>query len=91
MVVVSQIADHTRRRARRPLPQELQSYITFAGAVGTQSKAPDAARALIKFLKGTGGAAGDEEAWSRDKTVDRRKRSGMRRLTRIPLRSMWAT
>jgi ABC-type molybdate transport system substrate-binding protein len=35
-----------------PLPQELQNYITFAGAVGTQSMAPDAARELIKFLKG---------------------------------------
>jgi ABC-type molybdate transport system substrate-binding protein len=33
------------------LPPELQSYITFAGAVGTDSKAPEAARALIKFLK----------------------------------------
>jgi ABC-type molybdate transport system substrate-binding protein len=27
-------------------------YITFAGAVGADSKVPDAARDLIKFLKG---------------------------------------
>jgi len=35
-----------------PLPPELQSYIVFAGGVGANSRAPDAARELIKFLKG---------------------------------------
>ena len=35
-----------------PLPPELQSYIVFAGGVSAKSKAPDAARELIRFLKG---------------------------------------
>jgi molybdate transport system substrate-binding protein len=34
-----------------PLPAELQTYIVFAGAIGANSKAPEAARELIKFLK----------------------------------------
>jgi len=35
-----------------PLPAEIQSYVSFVGAVGTNSHAPDAARELIKFLTG---------------------------------------
>jgi molybdate transport system substrate-binding protein len=35
-----------------PLPPELQRYYAFPGAVSASSKVPDAAMALIKFLKG---------------------------------------
>jgi molybdate transport system substrate-binding protein len=51
MVVTTQIMTSPGVQLAGPLPPELQSYITFAGAVGTDSKAPEAARALIKFLK----------------------------------------
>ncbi len=51
MVVVTQILTTPGVELAGPLPAELQNYITFAGAIGTQSKAPDAARELIKFLK----------------------------------------
>jgi molybdate transport system substrate-binding protein len=35
-----------------PLPPEIQMYTVFEGAVSANSKAADAARALIKFLTG---------------------------------------
>jgi molybdate transport system substrate-binding protein len=35
-----------------PLPPEIQSYITFTAGVGTNARAPDAARQLIAFLTG---------------------------------------
>jgi molybdate transport system substrate-binding protein len=35
-----------------PLPPEIQNYTTYAVAVGTDAKQPDAARALIKLLTG---------------------------------------
>ena len=35
-----------------PLPAEIQNYTTYAAAVGTDAKQPDAARALIKLLTG---------------------------------------
>ena len=34
-----------------PLPPEIHYYTTFGGAISTSSQAPDAARALLKFLK----------------------------------------
>lgn len=34
-----------------PLPPEVQFYTVFGGAVSTNSQAPDAALALLKFLK----------------------------------------
>jgi molybdate transport system substrate-binding protein len=34
-----------------PLPPEIHYYTTFGGAVSANSKAPEAARALLKFLK----------------------------------------
>ena len=34
-----------------PLPPEIHFYVTFGGAVSASSKAPEAARALLKFLK----------------------------------------
>jgi molybdate transport system substrate-binding protein len=44
-----------------PLPDELQSYIVFAGAVHAASAAPDAARAFLRAL-----AAPDaRDAWTR--------------------------
>jgi molybdate transport system substrate-binding protein len=36
-----------------PLPAEIQNYTTYAAAVGTEAKQPDAARALIKLLTGS--------------------------------------
>jgi molybdate transport system substrate-binding protein len=33
-----------------PLPAEIQHYVVFVGAVSADSKAPDAARELLKFL-----------------------------------------
>jgi len=35
-----------------PLPPEIQFYTSFGGAVSATSKAPDAARDLLKFLRG---------------------------------------
>jgi len=35
-----------------PLPPEIQFYVSFGGAVSATSMAPDAARDLLKFLKG---------------------------------------
>jgi molybdate transport system substrate-binding protein len=35
-----------------PFPAEIQRYYVFAGAVSATSKAPDAAKALLKFLQG---------------------------------------
>ena len=35
-----------------PLPAEIQNYTTYAAAVGTDAKQPDAAGALIKLLTG---------------------------------------
>ena len=34
-----------------PIPAEIQSYITFVAGIGTNATAPDAARALLDFLK----------------------------------------
>jgi molybdate transport system substrate-binding protein len=34
-----------------PLPAELQNYVYFAGAVGTQAKAPKVAGEFLRFLK----------------------------------------
>ena len=36
-----------------PLPAEIQNYTTYAAAVSTDAKQPDAARALIKLLTGS--------------------------------------
>ena len=38
-------------RWRGPLPPEIQFYVPFGGAVSASSQAPDAARALLAFLK----------------------------------------
>jgi molybdate transport system substrate-binding protein len=52
MVNISQILTTPGVDLVGPLPPELQSYIVFAGGVSAGSKAPQAARDLIKFLKG---------------------------------------
>jgi molybdate transport system substrate-binding protein len=52
MVNISQILTTPGVDLVGPLPPELQSYIVFSGGVSAGSKAPDAARELIKYLKG---------------------------------------
>jgi molybdate transport system substrate-binding protein len=52
MVVITQILTTAGVELAGPLPQELQSYITFTGGVSAASRSPDAARALVRFLTG---------------------------------------
>ena len=52
MVVITQILTTPGVELVGPLPPEIQSYVVFTGAVGTNSKAPDAAKQLMKFLTG---------------------------------------
>jgi molybdate transport system substrate-binding protein len=52
MVVITQILTTPGVQLVGPLPPEIQSYITFAGAVSSNSRAPGVARALLKFLTG---------------------------------------
>jgi molybdate transport system substrate-binding protein len=51
MVVTTQILTSPGVELAGPLPEELQNYIVFAGAVGTNSKMQQAARDLIKLFK----------------------------------------
>jgi molybdate transport system substrate-binding protein len=52
MVIISQILTTPGVELVGPLPPELQSYMVFTCGVSANSKAPDAAMALIKFLTG---------------------------------------
>jgi molybdate transport system substrate-binding protein len=52
MVVITQILTTPGVDLVGPLQPEIQSYVTFAGGVTTNSKAPDAAKQLLKFLTG---------------------------------------
>jgi molybdate transport system substrate-binding protein len=52
MVVITQILTTPGVELVGPLPAEIQSYITFTGGVSTASRAPDAAKALLRFLAG---------------------------------------
>ena len=52
MTVITQILTTPGVDLVGPLPPEVQSYVTFAAGVSSHSKAPDAARQLIKFLTG---------------------------------------
>ena len=52
MVVITQILTTPGVELVGPLPPEIQSYITFTAGVSANSKAPDAAKALMKFLTG---------------------------------------
>jgi molybdate transport system substrate-binding protein len=56
MVVITQILTTPGVELVGPLPPEIQSYVVFTGAVATSSRAPDAARELMKFLKGAAAA-----------------------------------
>ena len=50
MVVITQIL--TTPGVDGPLPQEIQSYVVFTAGVSANSKVPDAAEQLMKFLTG---------------------------------------
>src|SRR5262245_11937293 len=52
MVVITQILTTPGVELVGPLPPEIQSYVTFTAGVSTSSKAPDAAKQLLKFLSG---------------------------------------
>jgi molybdate transport system substrate-binding protein len=52
MVVITQILTTPGVELVGPLPPEIQSYITFTGGVSTASRAPNAAKELIRFLTG---------------------------------------
>jgi molybdate transport system substrate-binding protein len=52
MVVITQILTTPGVALVGPLPEEIQSYITFTAGVSASSKVPDAAKALMMFLKG---------------------------------------
>ena len=51
IVVITQILTTPGVDFVGPLPQEIQSYVVFAGGVSSKAKVPDASRQLIKFLK----------------------------------------
>jgi molybdate transport system substrate-binding protein len=52
MVVMTQILTTPGVALVGPLPAEVQSYVSFVAAVGTNSHASDVARELIRFLTG---------------------------------------
>jgi molybdate transport system substrate-binding protein len=52
VVVITQILTTPGVELVGPLPPEIQLFTAFGGAVSVNSNAPDAARDLLKFLKG---------------------------------------
>jgi len=52
MVVITQILTTPGVDLVGPLPSEIQSYIVFSAGVSANSKVPEAAKLLIKFLRG---------------------------------------
>jgi molybdate transport system substrate-binding protein len=56
VVVITQILTTPGVELVGPLPPEIQFYTVFVGGVSANSKAPDAARALLKFLTGPAAA-----------------------------------
>jgi|SRR5262245_31644534 len=52
IVVITQILTTPGVELVGPLPPEIQSYVTFTAGISANSKAPQAARDLIKFLTG---------------------------------------
>jgi molybdate transport system substrate-binding protein len=56
IVVITQILTTPGVELVGPLPPEIQSYVAFAAGVSVNSKAPDAAIQLIKFLTGPAAA-----------------------------------
>ena len=53
MTVITQILTTRGVALVGPLPPEIQSHVTFVAGIGSQSKIPEAANELIKFLKGS--------------------------------------
>src|SRR4051812_20218677 len=51
LVVITQILTTPGVELVGPIPAEVQSYIMFVGGIGSNANAPDAARALLDFLK----------------------------------------
>lgn len=52
IVVITQILTTPGVDLVGPLPPEIQSHVVFTAGVGANSKVPDAAKQLIKFLTG---------------------------------------
>ena len=52
VVVITQIVTTPGVELVGPLPSEIQYYIMFTAGVSANSKTPEAARELIKFLTG---------------------------------------
>jgi molybdate transport system substrate-binding protein len=52
VVVITQILTTPGVELVGPLPPAIQSYTVFVGGISANSKAPDAARALLRFLTG---------------------------------------
>lgn len=52
MTVITQILTTPGVELVGPLPDEIQSYVTFVAAISAESKVKDAASELIAFLKG---------------------------------------
>jgi molybdate transport system substrate-binding protein len=52
LVVITQILTTMGVELVGPLPAEVQSYIVFAAGVSSDSRAPTAAKELLRFLKG---------------------------------------
>ena len=52
VVVITQIVTTAGVELAGPLPAEIQFYTTFTAGVSANSKAPEAARDLIRFLTG---------------------------------------
>jgi molybdate transport system substrate-binding protein len=71
LVVITQILTTRGVHLAGPLPPDIQSYVVFAAGVGTESRAPDAAKKLIKFLTGARARGVMKlqgmEPWPRDK------------------------
>ena len=52
LVVITQIVTTPGVDLVGPIPNEIQSYITFTAGIGAKATAPEAARQLLEFLKG---------------------------------------
>jgi molybdate transport system substrate-binding protein len=52
LVVITQIMTTPGVELVGPLPPEIQSYITFTGAVSANARVPEIARELLQFLRG---------------------------------------
>jgi molybdate transport system substrate-binding protein len=56
LVVITQILTTPGVQLAGPLPSDIQSYVTFSGAVSSGATAPAAARQLLRFLQGPAAA-----------------------------------